>query len=455
MSNPKVKPNYKKVKETFEKTHFKIMNPISFAEVDDNKELIIRSKEDFKKAYENTYFWTTTTNEDGVEIVKQMEFLKSWFKDPLIKTYKFIDFLPNQVAPKDVYNTFTMYEANKTKKTSETEAIKKNIKDTLMYKHIENICNMDEETVDYMLKFLARKVQKPWLLTRTAFLLKGEQGTGKDTIFEWFGTKIIGSDYYYAGQFDEIFDKFNKPYLDKKILVVISETNGKETHDKEDKIKHAITRPKNKIEDKNEKSYQSTNNVGYVFLTNNTNPIKISYNDRRFCAIQCDAKNIANRVEYFKPLYNEIKNKFINRAWIDFLMEIEIDDDYDFINNRPMTSFYKDCQERNIPVLAKFLEFEVMTNQGKFLEKKYLDIYEIFSAFMKSNGYKFDYTSTKLGLELKEYKGVEKKRTNKGFEYTFTFEIIKESLIEKKYIESFDMNRIDFVEDDKMEETND
>ena len=136
-------------------------------------------------------------------------------------------------------------------------------------------------------------------------------------------------------------------------------------------------------------------------------------------------------------------------------MEIEIDDDYDFINNRPMTSFYKDCQERNIPVIAKFLEFEIMTNQAKFIEKKYLHIYETFSAFMKTNGYKFDYTSTKLGLELKEYKGVEKKRTNKGFEYSFTFEIIKQSLIEKKYIDEFDINKIAFVEDDKMEETND
>jgi hypothetical protein len=97
-----------------------------------------------------------------------------------------------------------------------------------------------------------------------------------------------------------------------------------------------------------------------------------------------------------------------------------------------------------------------MTNIKDIHEKKYTGLFEIFTNFMKANGFKFDYTSTKLGLEIKEYKGIEKKRTNKGFEYVLNFIEIKKCLVEKKYIEDFDEAKdVDFVEEDKMEETND
>ena len=40
-------------------------------------------------------------------------------------------------------------------------------------------------------------VQKPYDNdSKTAFCLKGVEGCGKDTIFNWFGNNILGSEYY-------------------------------------------------------------------------------------------------------------------------------------------------------------------------------------------------------------------------------------------------------------------
>ena len=65
-----------------------------------------------------------------------------------------------------------------------------------------------------------------------------------------------------------------------------------------DKLKNRITKPINMIESKGEKPFAQTNNISYVFLTNNDNPVKISYDDRRYCEIECNNEK-ANNTENF------------------------------------------------------------------------------------------------------------------------------------------------------------
>jgi putative DNA primase/helicase len=363
-----------------------------------------------------------------------------------MRTYDYVDFLPQQQATRNVYNTFNGFAAESIKKSKKEI----DIENSLMMKHIKNLCNNEEKVYNYVLKFLGRKVQKPYLLTRTALLFKGLPGCGKDTLFEWFGNKILGSDYYYCGAFVDIFGRFNKNYIDKKVLVVVSETGGKETFENEDTIKLAITRPKNKIEEKSQKSYETTNNIGYAFLTNSEAPLNIRFEDRRFCAIECNVK-IANNKDYFDGLYIEMDSNEYNRAWYDYFMNMDIPDNYDFINERPQTTFYNDCQKRNIPILAKFFENEILQNNKK-VSCEYFRLYEVFAIYMKEKGYKFDYTETKLGIDMKHYNGIEKKRTSKGVKYVVDFVKLKADLIQKKYIEDFKDDEIEFVEDDIMSE---
>ena len=64
-----------------------------------------------------------------------------------------------QQAPSNIYNTFHGYAA-------EVKNIKKdNIEESLIIKHIKNLCNNDEAVYKYVIHFLARKLQKPNILT--------------------------------------------------------------------------------------------------------------------------------------------------------------------------------------------------------------------------------------------------------------------------------------------------
>ena len=48
--------NYETEKTKFEQTHFKILNPLLFAEIRESGTLILRNKTEFSNVYENKHF---------------------------------------------------------------------------------------------------------------------------------------------------------------------------------------------------------------------------------------------------------------------------------------------------------------------------------------------------------------------------------------------------------------
>jgi len=457
---------YEKIKEDFEKTHFKTMRPVQFIEILKDKSLYIRDSKDLYKAYENKYFNEekfieakedkngNIIQEEKIEYI-ETQFISNWVKDRDMRQYDKIDFLPQQIAPDNVFNTFSGYSGAELPKLEPeiNEEDKIIIENTAIYKHIQNVCNNDPDVVDYVIKFMARKLQKPYLLHRIALLFKSIQGAGKDTLFDWFGKKIIGKDYFYSGAFKEIYHQFNRKYLFNKTLVVITELSSQDSFNRDEDIKQSITRPEIKIEEKGKEAFLITNNIGYVYFTNNENPLKIDINDRRFCAIQCNDA-IANDNDYFNALYKEMDNQKINRAFYDYFMSVEIPDDYNFVVNRPITDYYKSCQSRNIPIIANFLEEQLMKYNDKEVVS-YAKFYECFSDYLKQKGHKYDYSETRFGIDIKSYLGITKKHTKKGRVYDINIQELKTYLISKKYIEDTvidDVSDVLFVDEDTMDE---
>eukprot|EP01041_Mallomonas_annulata_P006002 gene6002-12099_t len=206
------------------------------------------------------------------------------------------------VVPDNVYNTFNGYEVEK------KEIIKNDIENSLIIKHIKNLCNNDDGVFDYVIKFLARKIQQRYKLTNTALIFKSNEGAGKDIFFNWFGNKILGFEYYINTEKPELlFGKFTSS-LENKIMIVVNEVNGRDTFQINENIKCAITAEKNIIEHKGLKPYENNNHIGYIVLTNNDNPKNVPADDRSFCGIECNNK-ICNDKEYFTDLKKETDNE--------------------------------------------------------------------------------------------------------------------------------------------------
>ena len=431
--NDNLNKYYELVKDKFESTKFKVMNPIMFAEISEgDKNLILRKKENFKTAFENIKYIDVGVDTKGNPIEKELGFVNSWFMDENNKTYDRIDFLPKQQAPKGVYNSFSGYEAEKIIKKVNEDEIPIDIKKTKVYEHLNNLCNNDNNVLDYTIKFLARKLQKPYKLTNTALIFRSKEGCGKDSFFNWFGNKVLGRQYYLNEDKTElIFGRFND-CIENKIIVVINETSGQDTFKLVNTIKNAITRIINKIEYKGMTPFDNTNNIGFIFLTNNKNALKIDLEDRRFVAIECN-NLIANNKDYFDDLYKEFDNDQIARAFYDYLMNIDCDK-YDFTGNRPETDFYKNMQEQNVPIVAKFFEEQIYKYGKKEPVKTYKDLFGYYLNYLQGGNFKYEITKLKFAMELKEYEGITKKHSMNGVNYIIDFDKLKSFLILRKYM---------------------
>lgn len=419
---PKKKPitNYKEMKMKFETTHFKIMNPVGYGCLYENN-LVIKKKSQMIDTYENHIY--VTQDEEGNK--RNHEFIKEWFKDPEMKTYDKIDFKPCQQTPNNIYNTFKGFEViNK-------ELHDINITETKLYEHLFNLSGRDKECLEYFLNCLTNMVKQPYKLTTTSLILRSDQGCGKDTFFNYFGNKILGSKYYANDSKTELFfGRFNSS-IQQKILVVINETSHKVTKDIIENLKDAVTKEVNNIEIKGQDPRQEQNNIFYVFLTNNKNPLPITEEDRRFCAMECNSE-IKQNTEYFKALYDELDSGKVDKAFYEFLMKRDISN-IDFSKTRPKTQIYKEMKERNIPALATFFSEKIVNHKIDSFDG--MSLFNLFDTYLYENKIDYKISNTKFGIDIKDYKGVEKRRTSKGIEYKVDKKVLKEYLIKKGYYE--------------------
>jgi len=245
--------------------NFKVMNPVMFVFYDTiaNKHHFNTERE-LKTAHKNSYYYKKEIiKEDGQPkkiMYEKKDFIDTWLKDENMRTYDYINFLPMQEAPENVYNTFKGYAAEK-KKLYEV-----NINESCIIKHIKNICGNNNDVFNLFLHVLALLIKKPYLKSRIAIIFKSIEGTGKDLLFNWIGNNIIGSEYYLnTEKTNLIFGRFTSS-IENKILIIINETSGKDTGQIMENIKNAITEEKNIIEHKGMKPYEVNNYIQYFFF---------------------------------------------------------------------------------------------------------------------------------------------------------------------------------------------
>lgn len=427
-NDDQTKINYLEIKTKFELNNFKVINPIMFVTIDKTNNIILRTKKDFKDVYENLVYLKFNNFQQKMILTS---FVDDWLTDSEMRTYDKLDFLPMQTAPANIYNTFNGYAGDK------KELFNVDINNSLIIKHIKNLCNNDEKVFDYVIKYFARKLQRPYELTNTALIFKSNEGAGKDLFFNYLGNKIIGSDYYFNTEKPELlFGKFTSS-LENKILIVVNETSGKDTFQINENIKCAITAEFNTIEHKGLKPYKNTNHIGYIYLTNNDNPVKVPIDDRRFCGIECN-NLICNNKEYFDALRTEINSGKYDKAFYNYLSNINTDN-YDFTNNRPKTNFYNDLQEMNKPTLILFLEqFINKNNDDDIIEVSSTLLFTQFNEFVNKFNFKCVISLTKFMMDLKKIDGTDTKKTRTIRHIIFNKAIVKLFLTNKYNIEFCD-----------------
>jgi hypothetical protein len=347
-----------------------------------------------------------------------------------------MDFLPKMDVEEGVYNTFSGFNVENKKIDMSGCDIK--FEDTKIYEHIKNLCNNEDSTIKYFINTLAMKVQKPNKIMGTSIIFKSIEGCGKDSFFNFFGNKVLGSKYYLnEDKIDLIFGRFNKS-IENKLLVCINETSGSDTFTRMNCIKNGITREINMIEIKGVDGYENKNCILYIFFTNNEVVMKIDGNERRFICIECDPSIATDKI-YFDALYSEFNNDIFAKLFYDYLMKIDLSK-FDFIKERPETNYYKSLREHNIPIFLKFVESEyIKKSNSTKIDKSYNDLFSNFTCYLQEGNFRYETNKIKFGCEIKKYDFITKKLIETGTKYFIDFIKFKNYMIKNKY-------ELDFIE---------
>ncbi len=417
----------KKVKY-FEEFHFKVMNPACFGRTSYNKTQLVNASE-LELQYENVCIGEN-----------DLKWTKIWRGLKYIRTFENVDFLPHPLpCPDYTLNTFNGLRAAK---LPSCEA--KNI--DLLLNHIKILSGNDDLGSKYIIDYLAHSVQKPGELPRVALVFQSDQGTGKNIFFENFVRKLLGGEYLLqTAEMDKVIGRFSM--INNKLFVIMDETSGKDSFSNSDKIKNIITAEQVAWERKGIDGININNCGRYLFFSNNETPVKIESSDRRYVVYKC-SNDKQNDSAYFKEMNNMFNDDDVVKTFYNYLMNDVNIEDWDSINDRPITEAYQDIQSANTPAMAKWLEeryYEFnhlldMKSDDDILEDHMVvsskSIYLIYTEWLNGNGFrKMEYNTTKFGREIAKYDGISKKRNKSGIVYVIDYEVLKTFMIRKKYME--------------------
>ena len=391
--------------EYFEKFHFKVMSPACFGRLAYNS-VHLETSPELEHQYDPVMIGTKT-------------FVNLWKKSHNIRTYENVDFLPHPKECKHyTLNTFNGLKAARIASGQGDYSVFLN--------HLKVLTGHDEKGTEYLIDYLAHLIQRPGELPRVALVFQSEQGVGKNVFFESFAKYLLGLEYLLAtADMDKVIGRF--PMINNKLMVIMDETSGKDSFSNSDKIKNIITAEQIAWERKGIDGTTINNCGRYLFFSNNLTPVKIEQSDRRYVVFRC-ANDVQNNTVYFDKLISAFKDEGTIKSFYDFLLARDISK-WDSINHRPMTKAYADIKAANTPPMATYLleqmnahEHADECDKDMYVKQPATDIYNNFKAWLVQNGFtKMDYTSTKFGRELCDYDGVDKKRSNSGFVYSFDY----------------------------------
>jgi hypothetical protein len=364
--------DYDAMKNEFEKTYFKLLQPSLYGWIEEDKIYTLTAKD-------------LIHQRQNLLLQNGESFIKKWVIDPEIRTYKKLVYSPKKEVPDDLFNIFTGFKTEP--KEGKFEAVSKLL---LM------VCGNDPKAVEYLEKWFAHIIQKPFIKTKTCIVVSGEEGVGKDTIFNFIGS-ILGSAYFFNTSAPEnnILHNFNSG-TEKALLVKIEEGSFSvnKAHTKD--WKSLITKEVENFTKKGQDSVSLDDFRNYVMTTNEDVPVVISETDRRFVLIKASSEKRGD-ADFWNATYDELDKKETKQAYLHHLLNLDITN-FSPTRDRVITEYYKEVKSSFTPYHARYLQDLIQTNFTSTIKAH--ELFSNMSLFIKN---KFDLNETRFGRDMKIY----------------------------------------------------
>lgn len=376
---------------------------------------VLDSRSSLIQFHENNFF----TNCQGNEVNKA----KFWLKHPLRRTYADIVFDPTKKPTykndkgEQVFNIFKGFSVSPQKGDASP-----------YWNHVlDVICSGNKEHYLYLRKYMACIIQKPKLLG-PAIVLRGQQGTGKDTFVRHFGY-LLGKHFLVINSLDHIVGRFNS-HLQNSFIIFANEAIWGGNKKEIGALKALISDPTIFIEGKGKDGFQIDNSRHLFVASNEDWAVPRDLDDRRFFVLDVSSEHKEDAAYFNRLEIHMTKNKGYEALLYDLLHE----DIKDF-NPRimPVNDTGFDMKLKGASSSEKYI-FEVLRHgcwhiaapeEGwRFdLEKSSNGLYENYKDWCET--YKITLqTHTELGKSIKKLIPKITKdrlggRTSRSYSYTF------------------------------------
>ena len=191
---------------------------------------------------------------------------------------------------------------------------------SLYWQHVRDvICAGDDELYVYVRKWMAHAIQKTGILPETALVLRGNQGTGKNTFVGWFGRLFNSAHYAELASMNSLVGRFTG-HLANKIIIFANEATWGGDKQSEGVLKALITDKNRYIEYKGKDGFFIENFARVIIASNNDWVVPMGMDDRRFVSCNVSKTRVGDG-EYFKAIHDQMENGGLEALMCDLLQE--------------------------------------------------------------------------------------------------------------------------------------
>ena len=431
---------YELTKKEFEQKHFYILESSCYGHEINSKKTIFKMNSQFKDDAIIYDYEKKLKNGN----IKEICFFTKWKRDRKKRMYESLDWIPKiDYDNSRIYNTFKGFKLDENYNFYDSEAV------DVFINHIKLLTNNENESWQYLLKYIAHIFQFPDVLPAVAILIKSyEEGVGKDKLIDIIGS-MLGNQYITRTSDMKNITGNNNSSLKNKLIVQLNEVQGKDGYEAKNVIKDLITREKNVINEKYIKITEYSNYTRLFIFSNNVNPISISHNDRRFIVFNTLKKE---SISYYKQL-NDLLNHENKLKSILFYLKNKVDlSNFDIRNDRPKTSAYKDMADYNTPLIYEYL-FEKYENKQKIINISCNALLQSYNVYVDKKNSKHHLSARQLKTKLIMTNMIKYKRNSKMRYYEFDSIKLIQYLVSKYDFEKLEiLNNSDDEQDSEDSE---
>lgn len=244
------------------------------------------------------------TNKRKVEIAEiaggphpaKMTIADAWLASPKRRDYpNGVVFRPDSETPTGTYNLWQGWKAEPDS-TASCDRFLKHL--------LEVICNGDAAQYDWLVGWLAHMVQRPGEKPRSAIVLRGEKGAGKDMVGEYVSKLMQASAYFNTSDQNTVWGQFNGA-IANKLLLHLEEAFFSGDHGADSRIKNLITAPTQTINEKHAPVY-TVDSFHRLFITSNElRVVNSTAGERRYFISEVSGHR-NNDKAYFEALVAEM-----------------------------------------------------------------------------------------------------------------------------------------------------